>query len=183
MLKEIGGKLLNKIPHRIINGECSETLGPLLTRYYIKGGPNPDGGWEGQKRTFHIYLHHLHRSDHRIPHDHPWDFWSFILKGSYTEWSPMDVHFYKSGQLMSLTTIINQTGEARVFESCRKYNRFSLLRRKANWIHRLEMVKPCWTLVITFKKRRSWGFWEFFNNTLQFTNWKDYKYSGPCEGE
>lgn len=125
---------------RVINGECSEIPGPLLTRYYLIGS---------MTSKYAIYLHHLHRSDHKIMHDHPWPFISIILKGEYVEHTPIGF---------------------------RKYKRFSILKRSANWIHRLEMDKPCWTLVIRFKKEKTWGFF----TDKGFINWKDYKYEGPC---
>ncbi len=37
---------------------------------------NPAGG---------CYIHHIMRSDKDVPHDHPWDFTSYILAGGYQE--------------------------------------------------------------------------------------------------
>jgi hypothetical protein len=36
--------------------------------------------------------------------------------------------------------------------------RFSVLYRPAEWQHRLELVRPCWTLVLRWRYRREWGF-------------------------
>lgn len=36
--------------------------------------------------------------------------------------------------------------------------RFSILWRPAEWQHRLELVRPTWTLVVRFRRRREWGF-------------------------
>ncbi len=81
---------------------------------------------------FGIYIHHLMRSDYdRALHDHPWPFMSFILAGEYIEHTPQEA---------------------------KKYKRFSILFRPAMWLHRLQMDKPCWTLVIVGKRQRKWGF-------------------------
>ncbi len=53
-------------------------------------------------------------------------------------------------------------------------HRFSVLFRPAEWQHRLELVKPTWTLVFKFRSRREWGFitkngWEKWSAYL--TEW------------
>lgn len=78
-----------------------------------------------------IMLHKIYLTDSDCMHDHPWKFWSIILKGGYHEHTPEGVKYYKSG---------------------------SFLFRPADWVHRLEVDKPVTTLVITGVKKRSWGF-------------------------
>lgn len=88
---------------------------------------------------FGIYLHHLNQSDEeRAMHDHPWTFISIILTRGYDEVTPSQDH----------------DGEAMRF-----YPRFSVLFRRAEHIHRLEMEGPMWTLVLRGPERRVWGFW------------------------
>lgn len=82
-------------------------------------------------RFFSIKIHKLVGSDLACQHDHPWAFYTFLLKGGYVE------H--------------NQKGS-------KVYSRFSLLYRPARYLHRLEIHQPVWTFVITFKKERVWGF-------------------------
>lgn len=153
MLMGMYGKLLRKLPSRVINGECSEELGPLLIRYYLIGNMTSKYG---------IYIHHLLRSDIRTMHDHPWSFISFILKGEYIE-----------HHRAYITGILGRTGFK---ENKKLYKRFSILIRPARWIHRLEMSSPCWTLVIRFKKTKTWGFF----TPQGFVNWKVYNYDGDC---
>lgn len=112
--------------------------GLLLTRYQIF-----------DNRYFGVYLHKLNQSDEeRAMHDHPWSFISIILTSGYTEvipagqWTP---HYPSVSEI---------TGEAR-----RKYGVFSVLFRRAEHIHRLEMAGPTWTLVLRGPERRVWGFW------------------------
>lgn len=74
------GLLTYRLRHpKIIGGECSETLGPLLKRYRVFNN-----------RFFGLFIHHLLRSDiERDLHDHPWWFWTFLLSGSYEEKTPV----------------------------------------------------------------------------------------------
>lgn len=79
-----------------------------------------------------LRLHHILRSDAaREPHDHSWDFTSLLLTGGYWE----------------------------VFEGSRWWRpQFSLVRRRAEDLHRVELARPVWTLVATGPERREWGF-------------------------
>jgi hypothetical protein len=82
-----------------------------------------------------VFLHWFHRGDAEpYFHDHPWPFWSLILWGGYWEHTPAGRRW--CGPL-------------------------SLLRRPAEWRHRVELPegKRCWTLVWCGPRARSWGFW------------------------
>jgi hypothetical protein len=75
---------------QVIGGDCSETRGPLLVRYYIL-----------HTRWFGVYLHHLMRSDiERHQHDHPWPFVSILLTGSYVEHTPEGATRRKRGSVL-----------------------------------------------------------------------------------
>ena len=124
-------------PTVTIRGECFKQRGPLLTRYRLI-----------RSKNFGLFLHHLHRSDVRTPHDHPWWFVSLILWGGYVEHSPKHS------------------------EGMRGYGPGSLLFRGAEWVHRLELVQPTWTLVLVGKRERKWG----FHTLAGWVYWKDYGY-------
>ena len=82
---------------------------------------------------FSIKLHRIYRPDRqRDLHDHPWNFVSFILRGSYVEDTPQ--------------------GQRR-----RRWFNF----KRAEDRHSIREVSrsPVWTLIYTGPKRRSWGFW------------------------
>lgn len=130
-------KWLRLEPHVIIGGEDD----PYLKRWLVV---------PRNKFPFNIYLHKFCRSDDdRALHDHPWDWWSILLKGGYTE------HF-EGGS--------------------RRRPQFSIAHRRAEEAHRVELdaycacpdgddgsgivckEKPAWTLFITASKRREWGF-------------------------
>lgn len=139
-------KWLRGQPHIILGGDD-----PYLLRWYVIP----------RNTKFNIYLHKFCRSDDdRALHDHPWDFWSLILKGAYTEHTA---------------------------DGTTRRPWLSLAHRKAEHAHRVELDPwpdhespnvarlvsdadyskviagapfevPAWTLFFTTAKRREWGF-------------------------
>ena len=103
---------------------------------------------------FAIKVHRILISDDDCLHDHPWAFITCLLRGSYVEHS--------------------QRGNERVVN---KYRAGQILYRHLHYIHRLEIDKPVTSLVITFRKRKSWGFF----NPKGWVHYKTYKPSGSCE--
>ncbi len=86
-----------------------------------------------QCKYFGIYVHKFWVSDYPVPHDHPWNFFSFIFTKGYREHLP-DGTFIERGL-------------------------FSGKFRTANEFHWVELTKgPAWTLFIRFQARRRWGF-------------------------
>jgi len=101
---------------------------------------------------FTLMLHYFLRSDFdRALHDHPWGFITFLLTSGYWE------HTNAGGR--------------------RWKRRFSILRRPAAWIHRVEIKKPCWTLVLHFRQCREWGFY----TPAGFVQWDKYDYAKNCQ--
>lgn len=87
-------------------------------------------------KAFAVFLHLFHLSDEdRALHDHPWSFITFILWRGYLEHTPKGVSRKWPGMICY---------------------------RPATWRHRVELVngKKAVTLVIRFRERRIWGFWE-----------------------
>ena len=110
-------------------------VGTYLTRWVLFG---PRDQATGTRRYGHgpkVFLHLFHRSDvEPYFHDHPWPYWSLILWGGYHEETP---------------------------QGRRWYGPLSLLRRPAEWQHRVDVPEGqrCWTLLWIGTKVRSWGFW------------------------
>lgn len=101
-----------------------------LSRYWLLG--NMTSRWA-------LMLHKMHRpDDHSCHHDHPWSFWTFVLYGGYVE------------QVTQPDGTVN----------ARRNRPGMLLFRPAEHAHRIHRLPRghCWTLVLRFKKRRSWGF-------------------------
>lgn len=107
-----------------------------------------------RNRWFNVYLHRTRADDYRVLHDHPWDNLSIILSGGYYEtvcidkynpsfYSGKHIYWRKPGTILrrfaeeshslSLPPIITRDGKIRKQE--------------------------CWSLFITWKVRRNWGFW------------------------
>jgi hypothetical protein len=92
-----------------------------------------------QTPYFGIYLHKILLPDgDRNPHNHPWDFWSFILKGQYTE----------------------EFKIARgTHERPNTWRRGSFHKMWIHNFHRITLLEvPTWTLVFTGKRVQDWGF-------------------------
>lgn len=90
--------------------------------------------WRVETPWFSVRVHHwLHSDDSRNVHDHPWDFVTVILRGSYVD--------------------EGRNGRQRV-RAGRAYYRPAT---HAHWVH-LDRG-PAWTLVLTGPKIRRWGFW------------------------
>lgn len=127
-------RLLSGHPHQVIGGPED----PYLLRWYIIPR-NP---------VLNVYLHKFLRSDDdRALHDHPWWFLSLMLRGRYDEVTERKIQRRHAG---------------------------SIAFRPAEWRHRVQLCNyddlrmspngratelPCWTLIVTGRRVRTWGFW------------------------
>jgi hypothetical protein len=111
--------------------------------------------WYGLKTPwFHVLIHKFVRSDEdRALHDHPWNFLVIPLWRGYRE------H--------------NQKGVRNVLPLLG--TRF----RRAEYQHRVELrnEKPAWSLFISFRRRRVWGFWP----ERGFVAWNKWWQDNKCE--
>ena len=120
---------------------------PYMDRFWLlrlfQRAPEHHDDTEGERYLIAARVHHIRSSDDgRVFHDHPWPFITIILRGGYSELTPVDSH--------SLDYRVRRYGAGSV-----------LFRRAEDW-HRL-MLDPMrdgetWTLFITLPKRQSWGF-------------------------
>lgn len=144
---------------------------PYLIRYTIFSCP-----WFG------IFVHCILRSDDdRDLHDHPWNFWSLILRGTYREYVPVDwppSFTFGKGEGCHMITKSKVCSPG------------SLARHKARDAHRLELgmvtvfdpvgpavvpvlpyrYKPVWTLFLHGPRKREWGFY----TPQGWIHWKKY---------
>jgi hypothetical protein len=107
-----------------------------LTRWTVWGSRF---GGPGGKPRHNVFLHLFHGGDAEdYCHDHPWPFWSLILWGGYWEITP------------------GPDGK----ETRTWYGPLSLLKRPAQWQHRVQLPegRKCWTIIWCGPKERSWGF-------------------------
>lgn len=98
-----------------------------------------------------IRLHRFYKGDDmRAPHDHPWDFWTFPLCRGYEEIA------VRGGVLMHEWV-----------------PGWQLHYRPSSYQHIvLDPPKPFWTIVVTGRKSRGWGFWP---GSETFVPWKEWK--------
>jgi hypothetical protein len=107
---------------------------------------------------FNIYLHKIMRDDDdRALHDHPWWNVSVLLRGAYREITPDfrdSLANYGVGSLVSPHTLL-----ATLPQIAKVRGAGSIVFRRAACAHRLEVVRgPVWSLFITGRVRRRWGF-------------------------
>ena len=130
--------------------------------------------WELFKcKYFNIYLHKFLRSDADEHHDHTWNFYSFVFKGGYIEEIPSK----------TWTGCFKEP----FFRKHILIKPFSLLYRPATHRHRVVLHKrrnsdgsfgftPAWSIVITGKYIRQWGFY----TKRGWKNFKDYFKENGC---
>ena len=121
---------------------------PYLERYYVFLR-------DRSRFPFNIFVHRFLKSDPDDEHDHPWPYFTLILKGGYWEWRPQ---FDTKGN--KINEIAKWCGPGH-FRWCR-----------ATSYHRIE-IDPnvtCWTLFCPGPKQRDWGF--LVRN--QWVQWEEY---------
>lgn len=115
--------------------------------------------WVLNLGLFSIRLHHWFSSDDkRAPHDHPWWFITLVLKGSYTDQEYVgdiivDPKRDETGRLLGSAAPIPRWRDDVL-------HRGSIRFRSAYHRHIVDVKPPgCWTLMLTGRDWREWGFW------------------------
>lgn len=109
-----------------------------------------------QTPWFGVYWHNIYQPDgDRHPHDHPWNFSSFIVRGGYTEvvhplpWLDLKMNRYT-----------------------RRWERFTWHKMTTDQAHRIISLDPgTISLIFVGKRSRNWG---FFTEDGWMT-WQDYE--------
>jgi len=109
---------------------------PYLERYYLFLK-------ERERFLFNVFLHKFLRSDPDDVHDHPWPYFTIILRGGYYEWIPQ---FDSAGRKFGEIGHWRGPGHFRV-SSATSYHRIEL-----------DPDVTCWTLFMPGIKTRDWGF-------------------------
>jgi hypothetical protein len=109
---------------------------PYLERYYLFLK-------ERERFPFNVFLHKFLKGDPDDVHDHPWPYFTLILKGGYYEWVPI---FNSIGE--KVNEIRHWRGPGH-FRTC-----------SAGSYHRIELDPgvTAWTLFIPGPHTREWGF-------------------------
>ena len=125
-----------------IRGRVNDEI--YLTRWWLLGH---------KKSRVALMLHKMHRpDDHACHHDHPWAFWTLVLKGGYVEQVTHRKEIYPP---------YNIRGTVHERVDTRHNKPGMLLYRPATHTHRIHALPrgSCWTLVFRLPRVRSWGFW------------------------
>lgn len=141
--------IIKDIPHTWEGYPCAPITTLYLRRFYIWRS-----SWIG-KNFGDLYLHKIYRSDNDPdPHDHPWDFRTFILKGGYTDEAWMfDMASHHPGSPDDAAPY----GKRRRVEHWDDVISAPATRfRSKDHIHRVILTgdRPAWTLVWTTGYRR-----------------------------
>lgn len=128
-------KLMQRLGrHRIIMDRQSSE--PLLERYYVF---LKDRKWF----PFNVFVHKFCKGDPGDVHDHPWPYFTLILKGGYYEWVP---GFNEAGI---------KTCEVRKWRGPGHFRFCS-----STSYHRIELVPSvtAWSMFVPGPHKREWGF-------------------------
>lgn len=129
----------------------------LRKLFKIREIPHPDGGLYLRRyfitpRWFplRVFVHQIFTPDpDRSMHDHPWDFVTFPLSG-YHEIRLHDVHGRFNAYIWP----------------------WQCHTRPAEYVHSIYQLdkSPTWTIMVTNKARREWGFWV----DDKWVHWREY---------
>lgn len=99
-----------------------------------------------------LRLHRFYKGDDaRAPHDHPWSFWTFPLCDGYHE------------------LVVNSHGELEL----KWVHGWRWHYRPSSYKHIvLDPLKPFYTIVVTGRKDRNWGFWLASETFVPWREWK-----------
>lgn len=159
--------------------------------YYITGGPKGKTVYLVRYIVFKskymcIYVHRFMRSDADDPHDHPWNFFTYVISGGYKEW------FYNRNRAVRIKDMFQSywTSQMNIREPG------SIAYRRATDIHKVvvdneielelgedpavakeKIQKAPYTICIMGKRRREWGFWQSepgYAEGSKFIDWRRY---------
>ena len=112
-----------------------------------------------QTPWFGVYLHEMQAPDYDADlHDHPWSFFTIILKGGYTE-------FYKHR--------MRQHDDEKVIHRWNRWSAHFMDKLAGHRIVGLHEV-PTYTLVFAGPRKREWGFWRTERNGQTWVPWHEY---------
>lgn len=118
--------------HRMIWRDTPQPDGSILSEPYL------ERWYIFRSRRFGLFIHRFWKSDEDGVHDHPWNNFSWILKGGYWENLPDGQKLWRAPGFKKFRT--------------------------AEEFHRLEIPDGeeggTWTIFGHFKRRRKWGFWD-----------------------
>ena len=166
-------KLINYLAKKVCNW-CEKT-GRV---FYITGGPAGKTVYLVRYIPFKskyacLYIHRFMRSDADDPHDHPWNFFTYVISGGYIEkfWNKNKPQVYQNTFVSLWDTEFN----------IRKPG--SIAYRKATDVHQVvvdkernmdEIDSAPFTICLIGPRIREWGFWPQNEGGNLFVDWRRY---------
>lgn len=145
---------------------------PYLTRYYLAYKDQVDG--ERTDIPGNIFLHHFHKSDSPVYHDHPFSYTTLILRGGYWEHKPNyfgeDTKTWRGPGSIIRSNRNEKTRVANLIT-------YADIPKNLHWVEIPEGMET-WTLFIRGKKyndhlgRDDWGFYpDVFKPRVWWKDW------------
>ncbi len=153
---------------KIIKDRNSSKNEDYLVRYYLlfKSSSGKYVRWI----PINLFIHKFIKSDIPIHHNHPWSYYTYILKNGYIEHFIAPMECSENKDKIIEHEIIGHRKPGLIL-----YNNSS----HKHWIE-LYDDKPCWTLFLALtKKVDDWGFFPDYLSKLnkpQFISYKNYTY-------
>lgn len=159
---------------------------PYMVRWVLNLGPLGS-----------IRLHHWWRSDdRRAKHDHPADFVTLVLKGSYDdlgihecweEYGAVSSSYDENTGYWECDDCGAEVDSKDPESTIERMWPGKVRRRRAEHRHTVSVIPPgCWTLLYFFPDRRKWGFWvrRKLDGRLRFMKSNKYFFENghhPCD--
>lgn len=147
----------------IMNG----TGEPYLVRYFVF-----------HSKPFSIYIHRFLTSDHSVPHDHPFSFLGYVVRGRYQE----DTLRFPNGEPLDrwelesdckITTAFREQGTWAWRPSHYAHVVRNINDRKYNLEEKHEAPL---TIIFRGPYNKNWGFWDVVSSgSIKFREWIYYK--------
>lgn len=145
--------------------------------FYIRGGDENDTVYLVRYIVFKskygcIYIHRFMRSDNDTPHDHPWNFFTYVISGGYTE-----VFYDRNKPERNLSSLWRRSTNTRTPGS--------IAYRKATDVHQVvtdkertmdEIADAPFTICVMGPRIREWGFWA---DSTTWVDWRKYLNISP----
>jgi len=168
--------LVNKIALKLC--DWCERTGRV---FYIKGGPKGETTYlvrymPIQSKWCCLYIHRFMRSDADDPHDHPWNFFTYVISGGYDEVCYSKVPQKSCNQGEQFFSALWTKYLTRRLPGTIAY-------RKATDVHQVvidrnyemsEIKNAPFTVCLIGPRIREWGFWPLENNGTTWIDWRKY---------
>lgn len=132
-----------------------------------------------------MYIHRFMRSDSDVPHDHPWNFFTYVISGGYKE-----LFYEKKAEVGYKDDLGNGKTPATEFKSLwrpRWIERLpgSIAYRRATDVHQVvvdknrnmdEIDEAPFTVCLIGPRIREWGFWA---DSSTWIDWRKYLNISP----